>query len=80
MTIRTYDSDLGYEPYYKTQSLSQNMGIRPKMMINSKLDFKSVFLDYVQNRHKCLHLYLVGFVGITLTQPKSTHSDAIMKT
>ena len=56
------------------------MGIRPKMMINSKLDFKSVFLDYVQNRHKCLHLCLVGFVGITLTQPKSTHSDAIMKT
>lgn len=76
MTIRTYDSNLGYEPYYKTQSLFQNIGIRPKMMINSKLDFKPVFLDYVQNSHLCL----VGFVGVTLTQPKSTHSDTIMKT
>jgi hypothetical protein len=61
----------------KAQSLL--LGIGTERMINGNLGFKPVFLNYIQNRHENINSHSIGLGGVTLTQPKSTHNDAILK-
>lgn len=58
---------------------SSLLGIGTERIVDGNLGFKPFFLDYIRSRHEDIHSHSMGLDGVILTQPKSTHNDAILK-